>query len=197
MNLPNKLTLARCVLVPVFLAALLMQFPYHFAVALLIFIVASLTDLLDGKIARKRGLVTNLGKFLDPLADKALTTTAFLGIMCYRTIGWWETRSLCWALTLILAREFAVTSARLLAARDGKVVAASMAGKIKTVLEMISIMYMLALMQAVGMFGHQWGKSVFTVLVLIGHGLIWISVVAAIVSGIQYVWNCRHYFAEK
>ena len=125
MNLPNKLTVARCIMTPLFLAVMLMDFPFHNAVALLLFIVASLTDMLDGQIARKRQLITNLGKFLDPLADKMLTTAAFLGFMT--KIGG---AGLCWAVMLILAREFMVTSVRLLAAKDGTVIAASMAGTI-------------------------------------------------------------------
>ena len=126
MNLPNKLSLIRCALTPVFMACMLMNFPYHYAVALVVFIVASLTDMWDGKIARKYGLITNLGKFLDPLADKALTTAAYLGLM--HVIS---NRSLVWALFLVLIREFAVTSVRLMAAKDGVVVAASFWGKAK------------------------------------------------------------------
>ncbi len=191
MNLPNKLTVIRCVMTPIFLLAMLVNFPYHYGVALLLFIAASLTDLFDGKIARSRGLITNLGKFLDPLADKMLTTAAFLGFMT-RLGG----DSLCWAVMLILTREFMVTSVRLLAAKDGVVVAASMAGKVKTVMQMVSIIYMLTAMQvcvllpdSLATLGH-W-------LLVAGHVFIWISVVATVVSGIQYVWALRHYFTEK
>ena len=81
MNLPNKLTLLRCALTPLFLACLVIDFPLHYGAALLVFIVASLTDYFDGLIARKRGQITNFGKFLDPLADKALTTAAFIGFV--------------------------------------------------------------------------------------------------------------------
>ena len=81
MNLPNKLTILRIVMTPIFMAAMIIEFPHHYIVALVLFVVASLTDLLDGKIARARGLVTNFGKFLDPLADKMLTTAAFLAFL--------------------------------------------------------------------------------------------------------------------
>ena len=194
MNLPNKLTLMRCLLTPVFLACVVIDFPFHYAAALLIFIVASLTDYFDGQIARKRNLVTNLGKFLDPLADKALTTAAFIGF-----VHMLSSRSLPWALFIILAREFAVTSVRLLAAKDGVVVAASFSGKLKTVMQMVSIIYMLAFRQAVrlavvreaiGATGIMWGSR-------IGLALIWISVIATVVSGIQYIWQLRHYFKEE
>ncbi len=191
MNLPNKLTLARCVMTFVFLLVLLADFPFHYGVALLIFIAASLTDYFDGKIARRDNLITNLGKFLDPLADKALTTAAFLGIMS--ELG--GEPILCWAVMLILAREFAVTSVRLLAAKDGVVVAASFAGKLKTVMQMVSIIYMLAAMQVCDLLSGNWAACL--VLLVIGIVLIWISVIATVVSGVQYIWNLRQYFKEN
>lgn len=196
MNLPNKLTIVRCVLTFVFLVVLLADFPLHYGAALLIFIVASLTDYFDGKIARRDNLVTNLGKFLDPLADKTLTTAAFLGIMC--KLG--SMPILCWAVMLILTREFAVTSVRLLAAKDGVVVAASFAGKLKTVMQMVSIIYMLAVMQFVDLGIHIHGttpRGLNITLLVIGIALIWISVIATVVSGVQYVWNLRQYFKEN
>ena len=191
MNLPNKLTIFRCVLTPLYLLLMVVEFPFHYAAALLVFIIASLTDLYDGKLARKHGLVTNLGKFLDPLADKMLTTAAFISF-----VHLVPSNSMPWALMLILCREFMVTSVRLLAAKDGVVVAASFAGKLKTVMQMVAIIYMLVLMQVKqipvlrtipGLI--KWGGY-------FGMALIWISVIATVVSGIQYVWNLRHYFKE-
>ena len=191
MNLPNKLTIVRCALTFLFLLVLLANFPFNYGVALIIFIAASLTDYFDGKIARRDNLVTNLGKFLDPLADKTLTTAAFLGIMC--EMG--REPILCWAVMLILTREFAVTSVRLLAAKDGVVVAASFAGKLKTVMQMVAIIYMLAAMQVCELLSGNWVACL--VLLIIGIILIWISVIATVVSGFQYVWNLRHYFKES
>ncbi len=192
MNLPNKLTLARCLMTPVFLALLLARFPYHYGAALLVFIIASLTDYFDGKIARRDGLITNLGKFLDPLADKALTTAAYIGFV--QVV---YSNSIPWAVFLILAREFAVTSVRLMAAKDGVVVAASFAGKLKTVMQMVAIIYMLTFLQAMQIpFFHdlpglnRWGGY-------FGMLLIWISAAATVVSGVQYVWQLRHYFKES
>ncbi len=191
MNLPNKLTLARCIMTPVFLALMVIRFPHHYAAALLVFIVASLTDWLDGKIARRDGLVTNLGKFLDPLADKALTTAAYLGLMQVL-----NNNSLVWALFLVLIREFAVTSVRLMAAKDGVVVAASLAGKLKTVLQMVSIIFSLTYLE-IKRYSVIIEIPYFkTVCSCIGIGLIWIGVIATVVSGIQYVWQLRHYFKE-
>ena len=194
MNLPNKLTLLRCALTPLFLACLVIDFPLHYGAALLVFIVASLTDYFDGLIARKRGQITNFGKFLDPLADKALTTAAFIGF-----VHMLSSQSLPWVLFIVLIREFAVMSVRLLAAKDGVVVAASFMGKLKTVMQMVAIIYMLVFRQAVrfmfvreflGGAGILWGSR-------IGIILIWVSVVATVVSGIQYIWQLRHHFKES
>lgn len=196
MNLPNRLTLARCVLAPIFLLVMLAGAPFCYGAALLIFIAASLTDLFDGRIARRRGLVTNLGKFLDPLADKMLTTFAFLGLMCVMVIGRWEQISLCWALALILAREFAVTSARLLAAKNGVVIAASMAGKVKTVMQMTAIIYMLVLLQGAQLFGAVLPGAVWFWGTVLGHLLVWAAAVLAVISGVQYIAGCKQYFRE-
>ena len=186
MNTPNKLSLLRCALTPVFMACMLIRFPYHYAAALLVFVLASLTDWLDGHLARKNGLITNLGKFLDPLADKALTTAAFI---CFVEII--NSRSMPWA--LMLTREFMVTSVRFLAAKDGVVVAASFAGKLKTVMQMVSIIYLLTLMSLSGIVEY---TEVMRWLYLGGIALVWVATVATVVSGIQYVWQLRHYFKE-
>lgn len=200
MNVPNKLTIARCILTPLFLACVVIDFPLHYGVALMVFIVAALTDYFDGKIARQHNLITNMGKFLDPLADKMLTTAAFIGF-----VHMFNSRSLPWALFIILAREFAVTSARLLAAKDGVVVAASFAGKFKTVMQIVSIIYMLTFRQVVrfavvsdflrditfmGRNGITWGSY-------FGLVLIWVAVAATVVSGIQYIWQLRRHFKEE
>lgn len=192
MNLPNKLTLVRCALTPVFLLVLLWQFPFHYGLALALFAIASLTDMLDGKIARKQKLVTNLGKFLDPLADKALTTAAYLGLMVI-----FGGDALCWATMIILAREFMVTSVRLLAAKDGVVVAASMWGKAKTVTQMGAVLYMLAALQVMELLPAAVAVSLDDWVFGVGHLLIWVSVLLTVVSGIQYVWALRHYFKEN
>ena len=189
MNLPNKLTVLRCIMTPLFLLAMLWEFPYHYAVALVLFAAASLTDLFDGRIARSRGLVTNLGKFLDPLADKTLTTAAFLGLMT-KLPG----AGLCWAVMLILTREFMVTSVRLLAAKDGVVIAASLAGKCKTVLQMVAILDMLTVLQIEQLLD---APTLCGILLIIGQVLIWLSVIATVISGIQYVWGCRRYFLDR
>ncbi|MED9821410.1 MAG: CDP-diacylglycerol--glycerol-3-phosphate 3-phosphatidyltransferase [Christensenellales bacterium] len=126
LNLPNKLTLLRMALVPVYL--LLLGFGYDIA-AVIVFIAASLTDMLDGQIARKHNMVTNFGKFMDPIADKLLTHTAFI-LLC--AMG----RLNVVACIIFVAREFVVSGLRLVAVEQGHVIAAGMSGKIKTVLQM-------------------------------------------------------------
>ena len=130
MNLPNKLTLGRIAAVPFFIACFMMKM---YIAALVIFCLASLTDLLDGKIARARGLVTNFGKIMDPLADKILVYSALCLFIDDRIISGWM-------LIIILAREFVVSGMRTIAASEGTVLAAGMSGKIKTVLQMLLIM---------------------------------------------------------
>ena len=135
MNLPNKLTLLRVILVPVFMAVLYLGFPGASWVALAIFIVASLTDLLDGQIARKYHLVTDFGKFADPLADKMLTTAALLWFVeCGQMPAW--------ALLVVLIREFAVSGLRMIASDKGRVIAAGWSGKVKTASTMVCIVIM-------------------------------------------------------
>ena len=143
MNTPNKLTIARIIATPFFMAALMIEFPFHYTVALFLFIAASLTDMIDGKMARKYNLVTDFGKFLDPLADKMLTTSAFLGFI-KMGIG----REITWIAFIVLFREFMVSSIRLVAvssATGGKVIAANIWGKSKTVSQMGGIIFALLL----------------------------------------------------
>ena len=135
MNLPNKLTLLRIALILPFLLVLYLDAPYAPYIALAIFIAASLTDMLDGKIARKRGLVTDFGKFADPLADKMLVTAAMLWFV---EIG----RMPGWALLIVIVREFAVSGLRMVASDKGRVIAAGWSGKVKTASTMVCIALM-------------------------------------------------------
>ncbi len=193
MNLPNKLTVVRIILAPIFLLLLMLEFPFHNLIAGLVFGAAALTDMFDGKIARSRGLITNLGKFLDPLADKMLTTAAFLGFLAAGHID-------VWAIMLILTREFMVTSVRLLAAKDGNVIAASNAGKVKTVMQFAAIIYMIAALEVCSWQGTLLAGILpdvfYSILIIVGQVLIWISVFFTILSGVQYVWNGKQYFLD-
>lgn len=136
MTLPNKLTLLRIVLIVPFYAALSWGFPGSGYAALAIFVLASLTDLLDGRIARKRGLVSDFGRFADPLADKMLVVTAMVWFVQSGTMPGW-------ALTAVLLREFAVSGLRMIASEQGRVIAAGRSGKVKTAATMVCVMLML------------------------------------------------------
>lgn len=170
MNLPNKLTLLRVVLVPVFIAFMTINTLWANIVGLVVFVLASLTDMLDGQIARSRHLVSTFGKFADPLADKMLTTAAFLVFMQKDIIG-------AWPVFIILVREFAVSGIRLAAAAEGEVIAASFWGKFKTVTQMISIIVGIILMCI----------PIIPYTELITAILIWICVFFTVVSGVEYV----------
>ncbi len=137
MNLANKLTMLRIFLVPLFLIFIAVKnIPYGTFIATFIFIIASLTDQLDGYIARSRNQVTNFGKFMDPLADKLLVTAALISLVELQVVP-------AWATVVIIAREFAVSGLRTIAASEGKVIAASMWGKAKTVTQIVAIIALL------------------------------------------------------
>ena len=188
MNLPNKLTLTRIILVPVFMIFVSMsQYmtpdynPRWYLIAGIIFAIASFTDYLDGHLARKWHMVTDFGKFADPLADKLLTTVAFLYMM---RDGVCSPVVLC----IILAREFAVSGLRMVAAdaKDGKVIAANMWGKVKTVLQMITIIFYYF---TVALTGNVLGQTCAS----IAYWLCWLVAVVTAVSGIKYLWDNRSF----
>lgn len=197
MNLPNKLTVLRIILTPIFMLALVWSFPFHYGVSLIIFIAASITDLLDGKIARKRGLVTDFGKFLDPLADKMLTTAAFLGFISL-DIGY----GAVWIAFIVLFREFAVSSIRLIASTSGgKVIAANIWGKLKTVFQMIAIIFALTAKQffeilALFNINTEVLGIVELVLGIATTVLLWISAVLCIISGVIYIIDNKDFVKQ-
>lgn len=136
MNTANKLTLTRIVMIPIFLVVLYLDFPFNRYAALAIFILASITDFIDGYVARHYDQITDFGKFMDPLADKLLVVSAMLWFV--------ETRQMpAWAVLIVVAREFAVTGLRLVAVDGGRVIAAGWSGKVKTAATMVCICLML------------------------------------------------------
>ena len=166
MNLPNKLTIFRVILIPFFIIALLVPgIPAGNWIALAIFIVASLTDLLDGKIARKYNLVTNFGKFMDPLADKLLVCSALICLVELSRIP-------SWMVVIIIAMEFTISGFRLIAADNGVVIAASYWGKFKTTFQMIAVCLMIANIP---------------VLSLLTTVITWIAVILTVVSLVDYL----------
>ena len=186
MNLPNKLTLLRVILIPVFLVFVYVPaIPLHFLWALVIFAAASLTDMLDGKIARARGLVTNFGKFLDPLADKVLVITALTVLVELE-----EFRMSAIPLVIIIAREFMVSGLRLLAAEEGVVIAAGIWGKLKTAFTMVTIVAAFGYLTVAADFGVAMPE--FVRVWILGL-LILISTVLTIISGLVYLKGCWKY----
>ena len=173
MNLPNKLTVGRVIAVPFFIAAFMME---HYIVAFLIFIAASFTDLLDGKIARARGLVTNFGKIMDPLADKILVYSALCLLIENGMLA-------AWMLIIILAREFAVAGMRTVAASEGTVIAAGMSGKIKTVLQMIAVPVLIL------------ASGTFPQLKNLGMIIFMASLVMTVYSGCEYIVKNKNVFS--
>lgn len=192
MNLPNKLTLLRIILVPFFVAAMLIEFPLHYLAALAIFGAASITDMLDGKIARKRNLITNFGKFSDPLADKILVISALL---CMVQLGVCD----CVIVIVVLFREFAVTSVRLLAASEGKVVAANIWGKVKTVTQIVAIIivFVLQIVLEILTLAEISVAGLESIFYIIGEAVLWISTVFCIISGVIYLKDNKQFISME
>ena len=199
MNLPNKLTLTRILLVPVFMIFASLTGlngiadgsfqPMYYLIAGIVFAAASFTDFLDGHLARKWNMVTDFGKFADPLADKLLTTVAFIYMM---RDGVCSPVVLC----IILAREFAVSGLRMVAAgaKDGKVIAANMWGKVKTVLQMLSIIFYFFGMAIASMSATGTEQGARQILVIsISMVLCWLVAAVTAISGIKYLWDNRSF----
>ena len=175
MNLPNKLTTMRMILVPVFIVLYLMN--YNIA-ALVVFVVASFTDFLDGHLARKNNLVTDYGKIMDPLADKLLVTSALVCMVQMQVVP-------AWMVIVILAREFAITGLRAVAASEGIVIAAAWSGKVKTVTQMIAVIFLLL---------NNWPFSLVNI--PFATIMLWIAVIMTIYSGCEYIWKNRKIFSD-
>ncbi len=189
MNLPNKLTIFRVILILPFVLLLLGGFhewgwftaifggimEYVDYIALAIFIIASLTDLLDGKIARKYNLVTNFGKFMDPLADKLLVCAALIALVEMSRIP-------SWVVIIIISREFIISGFRTIASDNGVVIAASYWGKFKTTFQMIMVCLMIANIEAL---------SVLTVIIM------WVALILTVVSLIDYLWKNKHVMKDN
>lgn len=177
MNLPNKLTIFRVILIPFFVFFMLApnMTGYNNYIAVAIFIVASLTDMLDGKIARKYNLVTNFGKFMDPLADKLLVCSAMI---CLIQTG----QLAAWIVVIIIAREFIISGFRLIASDNGVVIAASYWGKFKTTFQMVMICLMIANIEAL---------SVLTTIVM------WVALVLTVVSLVDYLMKNKDVLKDQ
>ena len=178
MNLPNKLTVLRVILIPFFLVALMVDaIPYGKWIAVGIFIIASLTDMLDGKIARKYNLITNFGKFMDPLADKLLVCSAMIALIELDRIP-------AWVVIIIIAREFIISGFRLVASDNGIVIAAGWWGKVKTVVQMVMIIFVMC----------DFGGSVVA---LIENILIYAALALTVISLIDYLVKNKDVLSEQ
>ena len=175
MNLPNKLTLGRVILVPFFIAVYLLG---YYWVALIIFCVASITDYFDGMLARKNNLVTNFGKIMDPLADKILVYSALCLFIESDVIK-------AWMLIIILAREFAIAGMRAVAASEGRVLAAGMSGKIKTVLQMVAVILFLL---GLSLGNHE-------TVMMIANIVFYAALVMTVYSGCEYIIKNKDIFS--
>ena len=182
MNIANKLTIFRIFLVPVFIVCFLVNFPFHGFLALVIFAVASLTDMIDGKLARKYNLVTEFGKLMDPLADKILVISALILFVEKDLI-------FGWIVLIIIARELLVTSVRLVAVNSGKVIAASIWGKMKTVTQLVGIVLMLlefSIME-MGIEKLSFINNLYGMNLGIGQIILYIATVLTVFSGYEYM----------
>lgn len=179
MNLPNKLTLFRIFLIPVFIIVMLLNIQNQYLIACIIFIIASITDAMDGYIARKYNLVTDFGKFMDPLADKLLVISA---LICMIEKG----LVLGWMVIIIVARELTVSILRAIAAADGKVIAASGGGKLKTISQMIAIPLLL--------LGAEFENIL---LINIGTIAILIATLLTLYSGWEYLYKNKNIFMNR
>ncbi len=183
LNVPNILTIARIFITPIFLVVILMEnLPHRFLIACVIFSIASITDAVDGHLARKHNQITNFGKFLDPIADKILTTSALLAFM---------SMGLCniWIVMLVLTREFAIASVRMIAAAGGVVIPANIWGKIKTVSQMVFTILIMLLGEVWEIVANT-NNDLFAKLpdlALVSNGLLWITAVLTVISGVIYL----------
>lgn len=191
MNLPNKLTVLRVLMIPVFLACFYaagrwLGAPGYLA-AFVVFGLAALTDMIDGKIARAHGLITDFGKLMDPLADKLLVMAAMVSFIAVDLVH-------PVVVIVILSREFLVTSVRLVAASGGKVIAADIWGKIKTVFQMVWICY--GLLYLTVLQTGMPGAALVSVLYAVNMAMVAVVTALTVISGLNYTWKSRALFAD-
>ncbi|MGN0165118.1 MAG: CDP-diacylglycerol--glycerol-3-phosphate 3-phosphatidyltransferase [Lachnospiraceae bacterium] len=185
MNLPNKITVFRVILIPVFVVLLMVeQIPYYNFIALGVFVLACVTDFLDGYIARKYKLVTNFGKFMDPLADKVLVCTAMILLIELDKIP-------SVIVAIIIAREFIISGFRLVASDNGVVIAASYIAKFKTTAQMLMCIFMLFTVDG------SYDGAFFRFINVLGEIFMWIALVLTIASLIDYIYKNRQVLKEK
>jgi len=191
MNWANRLTLSRLVLTIVFVAALNSSWEYGRTVALVIFLIAGITDFIDGEIARRYGFVTDFGKLMDPLVDKIMVAAAFISLVPLKAVP-------AWAATTVVARDFLITGLRMMAGAKGIVLPAERLGKQKTSWQVVTVIFFLALLSLselhytneTSIWWHRaWDQA--------GPVLVWITVALTIYSGLLYAWRHRDLIAPN
>lgn len=194
MNLPNKLTVSRFILTLAFLSVIFSEVRYHQTISLILFVAASITDYLDGMIARRHNLITNFGILMDPLADKILVCSAFIAFVGLQLVP-------AWMVVIIVSRELAITGLRLLAASKKVVLAAEGFGKQKTISQIVAIISVLVSM-SYPQWGS-WGSMIFEQPILFGPWVIWftwlakwVAVLMTILSGSVYLWRNRRIYLD-
>jgi CDP-diacylglycerol---glycerol-3-phosphate 3-phosphatidyltransferase len=185
MNWANRLTLSRLLLTVVFVAALNSSWQYGRTLALVVFLIAGVSDFVDGEIARRYGIVTNFGKLMDPLVDKIMVAAAFISLVPLKAVP-------AWAATTVVARDFLITGLRMMASAKGRVLPAEMLGKQKTSWQVVTVVFFLALLslhelryasETSAWWFHAWDQA--------GPVLVWITVALTIYSGLGYAWRHR------
>lgn len=189
MNWANRITLSRLALTVLFVVALNSSWPYARTSALVIFLIAGLTDFIDGEIARRYGVITNFGKLMDPLVDKIMVAAAFISLVPLKAVP-------AWAATAVVARDFLVTGLRLMASARGQILPAEWLGKQKTSWQIITIIFFLALL-SVAELRYASETSIWWVRAWYEAGpvLVWITVALTIYSGLGYTWRHRELIA--
>jgi len=189
MNWANRITLSRLALTVLFVIALNSSWQYARTTALVIFLIAGLTDFIDGEIARRYGIITNFGKLMDPLVDKIMVAAAFISLVPLKAVP-------AWAATTVVARDFLITGLRLMASAKGHILPAESLGKQKTSWQMITIIFFLALLAIAELryadqtsiwWARAWGEA--------GPVLVWITVALTIYSGLGFTWRNRELIA--
>ncbi|MCY4545700.1 MAG: CDP-diacylglycerol--glycerol-3-phosphate 3-phosphatidyltransferase [Gemmatimonadetes bacterium] len=191
MNLPNKLTIFRIILSPIFMVFFLVDTLYTRYIALVIFMIASLTDLYDGYLARKTGVITSFGKFMDPLADKILTSTA---LICFASLGYIYT----WMVLVIIGRDFIVTGLRCIAAYRGQLILPTQVAKWKTASQMVVIVIILLYInvQTTMVAFGQWNGEFDDIAWWVLNGMVFVSMSLTVSSGLDYVVKNRSIFTS-
>ena len=191
MNWANRLTLSRFILTVLFVAALSSSLPYARTTALITFLIAGLTDFVDGEVARRYGIVTNFGKLMDPLVDKIMMAAAFISLVPLKAVP-------AWAATTVVARDFLITGLRLMASTKGQILPAERLGKQKTSWQVITIIFFLGLLSASELrYANERSVWWFRAWNDAGPILVWITIALTVYSGLGYAWRYRELFARE